>query len=56
MQGIRQHAQQAGEPANACRQYDVGATLADTRKHRYGSGDGEIRLETFSGNAELRLE
>ena len=23
---------------------------------RYGSGDGEIRLETFSGNAELRLE
>ena len=25
-------------------------------EHRYGSGDGEIRLETFSGNAELRLE
>ena len=23
---------------------------------RYGTGDGEIRLETFSGNAELRLE
>lgn len=23
---------------------------------RYGSGDGEISLETFSGNAELRLE
>lgn len=23
---------------------------------RYGSGDGEINLETFSGNAELRLE
>lgn len=25
-------------------------------EHRYGSGDGEIRMETFSGNAELRLE
>lgn len=23
---------------------------------RYGAGEGEIRLETFSGNAELRLE
>lgn len=23
---------------------------------RYGSGDGEINIETFSGNAELRLE
>lgn len=23
---------------------------------RYGSGDGEVRIETFSGNAELRLE
>lgn len=25
-------------------------------EHRYGSGDGEIRMETFSGSAELRLE
>lgn len=25
-------------------------------EHRYGNGDGEIRMETFSGNAELRLE
>lgn len=25
-------------------------------EHRYGDGDGEIRMETFSGNAELRLE
>jgi hypothetical protein len=24
--------------------------------HRYGGGDGEIGMETFSGNAELRLE
>ena len=23
---------------------------------RYGSGDGEISIETFSGSAELRLE
>lgn len=23
---------------------------------RYGNGEGEIKLETFSGNAELRLE
>jgi hypothetical protein len=25
-------------------------------EHRYGNGDGEIRIETFSGSAELRLE
>lgn len=25
-------------------------------EHRYRNGDGEIRMETFSGNAELRLE
>lgn len=25
-------------------------------EHSFGSGSGEIRLETFSGNAELRLE
>ncbi|MBF6022556.1 DUF4097 family beta strand repeat-containing protein [Lysobacter niastensis] len=25
-------------------------------EHRYGSGDGEIRIETFSGNARLGLE
>ncbi|TDK21534.1 hypothetical protein E2F46_14975 [Luteimonas aestuarii] len=25
-------------------------------EHRYGSGDGEINIETFSGSAELRLE
>jgi DUF4097 and DUF4098 domain-containing protein YvlB len=25
-------------------------------EHRYGSGNGEIRMETFSGSAELRLE
>lgn len=25
-------------------------------EHRYGNGDGEIRMETFSGSAELRLE
>ena len=25
-------------------------------EHTFGSGSGEIRLETFSGNAELRLE
>jgi hypothetical protein len=25
-------------------------------EHRYGSGDGEIKIETFSGNAVLRLE
>ena len=24
--------------------------------HRYGSGEGEVRIETFSGNAEVRLE
>ena len=24
--------------------------------HRYGAGDGEIRIETFSGNGEIRLE
>ncbi len=32
--------------------YGPGASF----EHRYGSGDGEIRMETFSGNAELRLE
>jgi hypothetical protein len=25
-------------------------------EHRYGNGDGEISIETFSGSAELRLE
>lgn len=25
-------------------------------EHRYGNGNGEIRMETFSGDAELRLE
>jgi hypothetical protein len=25
-------------------------------EHRYGSGNGEIRIETFSGDAELILE
>lgn len=25
-------------------------------EHRYGSGNGEIRMETFSGSAELRLK
>lgn len=25
-------------------------------EHRYGNGDGEIKIETFSGSAELRLE
>ena len=25
-------------------------------EHRYGSGNGDIRIESFSGNAELRLE
>ena len=24
--------------------------------HRYGNGDGEIRLETFSGDAEIVME
>jgi DUF4097 and DUF4098 domain-containing protein YvlB len=33
-------------------EYGPGRSL-DTR---YGSGEGEIKLETFSGNAELRLE
>lgn len=33
-------------------EYGPGRSL-DTR---YGSGEGEITLETFSGNAELRLE
>ena len=32
--------------------YGPGATL----EHRYGSGDGEIRIETFSGDVELNLE
>lgn len=32
--------------------YGPGASF----EHRYGNGDGEIRMETFSGNAELRLE
>lgn len=29
---------------------------AKTLNHRYGNGDGEIHLETFSGDAELVLE
>ena len=29
---------------------------ASTLNHRYGEGDGEIHLETFSGDAELVLE
>lgn len=32
--------------------YGPGSSL----EHRYGSGDGEIRIETFSGDAELILE
>ena len=32
--------------------YGPGASF----EHRYGNGSGEIRMETFSGNAELRLE
>lgn len=32
--------------------YGPGASF----EHRYGSGNGEIRIETFSGDAELRLE
>ena len=32
--------------------FGAGSTL----DHRYGNGDGEIHLETFSGDAELVLE
>ena len=32
--------------------YGPGASL----EHRYGSGNGEIRIETFSGDFELKFE
>ena len=33
-------------------EYGPGSSL----EHRYGSGDGEIHVETFSGDAELVFE
>jgi hypothetical protein len=33
-------------------EYGPGASF----RHRYGKGEGEISLETFSGNARLSLD
>ena len=33
-------------------EYGPGSSL----EHRYGSGDGEVNLKTFSGDAELVFE
>ena len=41
-----------GAPDRASPKYGPGASF----EHRYGSGNGEIRIETFSGDAELILD